>query len=156
MRENLIVTYSDERAQHDKKQRKKLIDKAVKYYESPSLVKASNKRGGKKYIKETGTCSFSLDASAIAKDEAFDRYYAIETNELNLEPKGIINAYGHLWKIEESFRIMKTTMEVRPIFHWTEKRIKGALRHMLFIFPFGKNLRTKTEREKYRFFSRAY
>jgi len=30
-----------------------------------------------------------------------------------------------LWKIEESFRIMKSTMEVRPIFHWTEKRIKG-------------------------------
>lgn len=66
-----------------------------------------------------------MDTGAITKDEAFDGYYAIETNELNLEPKEIINAYGHLWKIEESFRIMKTTMEVRPIFHWTESRIKG-------------------------------
>jgi len=125
IRENLIVTYSDERAEHDRKQRQKLIDKAVKYANSPSLVKASNKRGGKKYIKETGTCSFSVDACAIAKDEAFDGYYAIQTNELDLNPKDIINAYSHLWKVEESFRIMKTTMEVRPIFHWTENRIKG-------------------------------
>lgn len=30
-----------------------------------------------------------------------------------------------LWKIEETFRIMKTTLEVRPIYHWTERRIRG-------------------------------
>lgn len=37
----------------------------------------------------------------------------------------ILDAYHSLWKIEESFRIMKSTLEVRPIFHWTEDRIKG-------------------------------
>jgi len=36
-----------------------------------------------------------------------------------------LEAYHTLWKIEESFRIMKSTLEVRPIFHWTESRIKG-------------------------------
>jgi transposase len=40
-------------------------------------------------------------------------------------PETILDAYHTLWKIEESFRIMKSTLEVRPIFHWTEKRIKG-------------------------------
>lgn len=125
IKENLIVTYSDERAQMDKEKRQKLIDKAVKYADSPSLIKASNKRGGKKYISQIGSCSFSLDEESIAKDEAFDGYYAIQTNELDLEPSKVINAYSQLWKIEESFRIMKTTMEVRPIFHWSETRIKG-------------------------------
>jgi len=37
----------------------------------------------------------------------------------------VLGAYHTLWKIEESFRIMKSTLEVRPIFHWTEPRIKG-------------------------------
>ncbi|WP_460180412.1 IS1634 family transposase [Thermodesulfovibrio sp. TK110] len=37
----------------------------------------------------------------------------------------ILNYYHELWKIEESFRCMKSTLEVRPIFHWTERRIKG-------------------------------
>jgi transposase len=125
IKENLIVTYSEERANMDKKKRQKLIDKAIKYSDNPSLINVSNKRGGKKYIKTTGSCSFSLDEESISKDETFDGYYAIQTNELDLEPKEIISAYSHLWKIEESFRIMKTTMEVRPIFHWTESRIKG-------------------------------
>lgn len=74
IKENLIVDYSDERAQMDKKKRQKLIDKAAKYSNSPSLIKASNKKGGKKYIKETGSCSFSLDEESIARDEAFDGY----------------------------------------------------------------------------------
>ena len=151
IRENLIVTYSDERALHDKKLREKLIQKAIKYSDSPSLVKASNKRGGKKYIKETGSCSFSLDAKAIAKDEAFDGYYAIETNELNLEPKEIINAYSHLWKIEESFRIMKSTMEVRPIFHWTEKRIKGHFVICFLSFLLERTLELKLKEKNIEF-----
>lgn len=37
----------------------------------------------------------------------------------------VVEAYHSLRKIEESFRVMKSTLEVRPIFHWTEKRIKG-------------------------------
>ncbi len=151
IRENLIVTYSDERALHDKKLREKLINKAIKYSEIPSLVKASNKRGGKKYIKETGSCSFSLDAQAIAKDEAFDGYYAIETNELNLEPKEIINAYSHLWKIEESFRIMKSSMEVRPIFHWTEKRIKGHFVICFLSFLLERTLELKLKEKNIEF-----
>ena len=61
----------------------------------------------------------------IRKDERFDGYYAIETSERNLTPQDILEAYHHLWKIEESFRIMKTNLEVRPVFHWTEPRIKG-------------------------------
>ena len=36
-----------------------------------------------------------------------------------------IIGYHTLWKIEESFRIMKSTLEIRPVFHWTPKRIEG-------------------------------
>lgn len=43
----------------------------------------------------------------------------------------VMDVYHELWKIEESFRIMKSTLEVRPIFHWTERRIKG---HFLICF----------------------
>ena len=37
----------------------------------------------------------------------------------------IMDAYHTLWKIEESFRVMKSTLEVRPVFHWSKKRIEG-------------------------------
>ena len=122
---NLIVTYSDKRAKEGEKKREKLINKAKEYAEKPSLIKASNKRGGKKYIKGTGECSFCLDEEAILKDKIKGGYYAVETSDLDLSPKEIISNYGMLYKIEESFRIMKSTMEVIPVFHWTENRING-------------------------------
>lgn len=51
--------------------------------------------------------------------------------ELKIE-KDVLKAYQSLWKIEKSFRIMKSTLEVRSVFHWTEPRIKG---HFVICFP---------------------
>lgn len=58
-------------------------------------------------------------------DEKWDGYYGIQTSQKDLSVETILDAHHTLWKIEESFKIMKSTLEVRPIFHWTEKRIKG-------------------------------
>jgi len=73
----------------------------------------------------------------------YDGYYAIETNDLELSPKEIISNYGMLWQIEESFRIMKSTMEVRPVFHWTEGRIKGHFMVWFLSFLLERNLEFK-------------
>ena len=123
--ENLVITYSLKRAQKDKADRERLIKKAKSLLQNKSSITASNRRGGKKYLRSSREVSWVLDEEAIRKDEMFDGYYAIQTSERNLTPKDILEAYHNLWKIEESFRIMKTTLSVRPVFHWTEPRIKG-------------------------------
>ncbi|MCB4205598.1 IS1634 family transposase [Deferribacterales bacterium Es71-Z0220] len=126
--EKLIVTYSSKRSKKDKADRQRLIDKANHLLENESLIKSSFKRGGKKFLKEESSNKekcYKLDEAAIEKDERFDGYYGIQTSETNLSEIDVIDAYHNLWKIEESFRIMKSKLEVRPIFHWTEKRIKG-------------------------------
>jgi len=69
--------------------------------------------------------NWELDTDAISKDDMFDGYYAIEVSRTDMDVEDILSAYHNLWKIEESFRIMKGTLEVRPVFHLTEKRIKG-------------------------------
>jgi len=96
--------------------------------EHPDKINASNKRGGKKYIaqvKPNGQAEWKLAVDRIKSDEAFDGYYGIQTSETEMAATDVIDAYHSLWKIEESFRVMKSTMEVRPIFHWTPKRIEG-------------------------------
>lgn len=124
--EKLVITYSPKRAAKDRADRQRLIDKAHRLLEQPSSIKASNKRGGKRFIKHISeNDQYFLDEKAIANDERFDGYYAIQTSLHDLTPEAVLDAYHTLWKIEESFRIMKSTLEVRPIFHWTEKRIKG-------------------------------
>ncbi|MGI6286752.1 IS1634 family transposase, partial [Neomoorella humiferrea] len=124
--EKLIVTYSSRRAEKDRADRERLIEKAQTLLESKAKIQASNKRGGKKYLKEidcTGT--WILDKEAIERDQQFDGYYGIQTSEKEMSAKDILDAYHNLWRVEESFRVMKSTLEVRPVFHWTERRIKG-------------------------------
>jgi transposase len=123
--EKLIVTYSDKRARKDKSDRERLIEKANHLLEDKTKIRSSNKRNGKKYLQETTKTDYKLDVAAIERDEKWDGYYGIQTSEKFLSVEKILSAHRTLYKIEESFRIMKSTLEVRPIFHWTENRVKG-------------------------------
>jgi len=126
--ENLIITYSAKRARKDQKDRERLIEKAKALLDNPSKIDALNKRGGKKYIDKTEPekpTTWKLAVEKIEQDSQFDGFYGIQTSEKNMTATEITDAYHTLWKIEESFRIMKSTMETRPVFHWTPKRIQG-------------------------------
>ena len=144
--EELIITYSSQRAQKDRADRERLIKKARKLLENKSSIISSNKRGGKKYLKSSKDIHWVLDEEAIKKDEMFDGYYGIQTSEKKLKPQDILAAYHHLWKIEESFRLMKTTLEVRPVFHWTEPRIKGHFVICFLAFLLERTLESKLKR----------
>ena len=47
------------------------------------------------------------------------------TNNLSLSTKEVGKIYGGLWKIEESFRIMKTDLKARPVYVWNDAHIRG-------------------------------
>jgi len=123
--EQLIITYCAKRAKKDRADRQRLIRKARLLLGNKGMIKSSIKRGGKRYVKETGNVDWVLDEEAILRDESFDGYYALQTSAESLSPREVLTIYSDLWKIEESFRVMKSTLEVRPVFHWTEPRIKG-------------------------------
>jgi len=123
--EQLIITYCAKRAKKDQADRQRLIRKAKLLLANKGKIRSSGRRGGKRYVKETGNVDWTLDEEAITRDESFDGYYALQTSTENLSPREVLNIYSDLWKIEESFRVMKSTLEVRPVFHWTEPRIKG-------------------------------
>jgi transposase len=144
--EELIITYSPRRAEKDRADRERLLKKARKLLENKSSIISSNKRGGKKYLKSSKDIHWVLDEEAIKKDEMFDGYYGIQTSEKKLKPQDILAAYHHLWKIEESFRLMKTTLEVRPVFHWTEPRIKGHFVICFLAFLLERTLESKLKK----------
>ncbi|MCK5768681.1 MAG: hypothetical protein KAH35_09980 [Candidatus Atribacteria bacterium] len=85
--ENLIITYSPQRAQKDRADRERLIKKARTLLNNKSYITANNKRGGKKYLKGSKDINWTLDDEAIKKDEIFDGYYGIQTSEKNLTEK---------------------------------------------------------------------
>ena len=60
-----------------------------------------------------------------------------------MSSEDILSAYHNLWKIEQSFRIMKSSLEVQPIFVWTEKRIKGHFVICFLAFLLARHLEYK-------------
>ena len=57
-----------------------------------------------------------LDESKIDNEEKYDGYYAIVTSELHMTNSEIIDIYRGLWEIEESFKITKSDLALRPVY----------------------------------------
>ena len=84
-----------------------------------------------------------LDQRKICEDEKWDGFYGLQTSDPGLTPTAIMDAYKNLWKIEEIFRTLKSTLEMRPMFHWTPERIKGHLVACFLSFVFERTIELK-------------
>lgn len=60
----------------------------------------------------------------VAQDSKWNGWKGYITN-ININSKDIISQYNALWVMERSFRIIKGTLEMRPMFHFTERRIEA-------------------------------
>ena len=126
IQDNLLLGYSEKRAKKDKADRQRLLEKADRLLNNPSIMKQELKKGGKKFIKVTkGNLDIELDVKQIEEAEKMDGFFAIEYSQKELTGREVREIYGSLWKIEDSFRVLKTNLEARPIFVWSEKRIRA-------------------------------
>lgn len=130
----LIVSYKKSRAKRDAEQRKQIIDKISKALGADkSTKKLITNQGVKKYTK-TESSKTILDETKIAEDLTWDGLHGVITNIENASHATIFSRYARLWKIEESFRLNKHTLSMRPIFHFKPERIHAhiAICYMAF------------------------
>lgn len=124
--DSLIISYSSKRAEKDAKDRRRLIKKAQKLVDNPSMFKAELKKGGKSFVvADIDGSSLKLDAAKIAEQSLYDGYYGILSSDPAVSPEEAVSIHHGLWKIEESFRIMKSGLKSRPCFVWTPEHIQG-------------------------------
>ena len=142
LKEKVVCFWSKDYDDREKHKREKLEERINAYLESPSKFKSSNSYGIKKYLKlqnidkKTGEIKniepfVKFDEEKYQRDLSLDGYYTIVTSELELSNEDIIKKYRGLWKIEESFRVLKTDLSGRPVYVRTEDHIQG---HFLVCF----------------------
>lgn len=134
--ERLIVSWSSKRARKDACDREKLIEKAQEVVDGISKLK---KPGKAKYLKIKEEIR-DLDGERILADERWDGYYGILSSNQTMTSKEIYSAYRQLWRIEDCFRVLKSHLKIRPIFHWNPKRIEGHLTLCFLTFVFERHL----------------
>lgn len=124
---SLIISYSVQRAKKDKHNRDKALVKLRKNISSGKLTKESiNNRGYNKFLSIENEVRVSLDEEKIKSESAWDGLKGYATNS-NLSASKVIDQYKELWKIETAFRISKTDLRIRPIYHRKRERIESHL-----------------------------
>lgn len=124
----LIVTYSSKRALKDKYDREKAIEKAKKKLSNSQSTKSHISNSGyKRFLDIKGDSNIELNEEKIKEAECWDGLHGIVSNIKDATAKELLSHYKGLWQVEETFRISKHDMKMRPIFHWTERRIKAHI-----------------------------
>lgn len=139
----LTCSWSAKRAAKDRADRSRLIERAEDMIVNKSYTST---RGARKFLNVSIEDKVTLKKDKIAEDAKWDGIYAIESSANNLSAEQVSAAYHQLWVIEESFRILKSHFETRPMFHWTPERIIGhlTLSYIAFCFEREIELRLKS------------
>lgn len=123
----LIVSYKTDRAHRDAYQREQVVNKLKKRIgEKGNTQKLITNQGVKKYTRTDKSITM-LDHEKIDRDSAWDGLHGVITNIADKDASIILARYARLWKIEESFRINKHTLSMRPIYHFKPERIKAHI-----------------------------
>jgi transposase len=121
----LIVGYAENRAKKDAFNREKGIRRLEEEYKSGSITADKiNKRGYNKFLELSDKVTVNINYEKVKADARWDGLKGYITNTLLPENK-IYEEYSGLWQVERAFRITKGTIEIRPMFHFTAKRIKA-------------------------------
>jgi len=125
--EKRLVTYNPDLAAKKRYEINRMVEKARML--TLSQAKKSDFGETGKYVNFTdgqgGKAKVDINQAAIDKDLTLAGYNLIVTSETKMKDEDIYNTYRNLWRIEESFRIMKSDLDARPVFVQKESSIKG-------------------------------
>jgi transposase len=123
----LIVNYKQARADKDAHNRKKGLESLEKKVKSGILGKTHiNNKGYNKYLKLEGKATIKVDYEKYNDDSKWDGLKGYVTNT-GLTKELIVEKYNQLWQIEKAFRISKSDLQIRPVYHYLKKRIEAHI-----------------------------
>ena len=125
--ERIIVSYSEKRAKKDAYNRDRGIARLREAYKSGHITKQQvNRRGYNKFLEISKDIDVTISEEKIADDRKWDGLKGYITNT-DIDAGQVIAQYHGLWVVERAFRISKGTLEMRPMFHFTERRIEAHI-----------------------------
>ena len=126
--QQLITSHSLKRAAKDKKDRQAAIDRLQKKLtQTKNPFSLLGNAGYKKYLIASGKAIVTLNKKKIEEEARWDGIKGVITNITDRPSEEILRQYKNLWQIESCFRVHKTDLKIRPIFHWTPKRIRAHI-----------------------------
>ena len=144
----LIVSYSAKRAGKDFHNRSKGLLRLEKRVKSGKLTKSSiNNRGYNKYLQLSGEIDIEIDYQKFEQDAKWDGLKGYTTNT-KLPDESVLENYKNLFHIERAFRMSKTDLRIRPIYHRLRHRIEAHICIAFTAYAIYKELERVLNEEK--------
>ncbi|MEZ4744223.1 MAG: IS1634 family transposase [Bdellovibrionota bacterium] len=138
--QRIIVYYNAERAEKDKLKRNEVLDRIKDKLKNASIKSIVSNKDYKKYLKIEGETP-TLDQQKINADSVFDGVFVLTTNT-SITPSKAVETYRSLWQCEAGFRTLKSELDLQPLFHRKERRIRSHV-FICFLALIAKNLLLK-------------
>lgn len=122
--DTLVAFHSSKRARKDERDRQKDIERIEKYINSTAKSQLTS-RLKKSYVTVSKASKIEIDLDKLNHEKRFDGFFGIQTNLEKINPKELLSTYRGLWQVEQTFRIAKSNLEIRPVFHYNTKRIRA-------------------------------
>jgi len=133
--ERFVICFNPEAAERDAKIRERLIAQLTALIEGTDTLNAtkraelrgviSTKPGLNRYLRTTPGGLLRIDAARIKTEENLDGKYLLRTSDPKMSAEDIALGYKQLLEVERGWRDMKQVIDLRPVFHRKEQRIRA-------------------------------
>jgi Transposase DDE domain len=135
MRDRFVICHNPEEAKRDKQVREQLLAQIQDQITDTDRLPAaerhklygqlSAKRGYKRFLRQTKTGKLRIDRAAVTAEAHLDGKFLLRTSDPTLTAEDVALGYKQLLEIERAWRDMKTTLDLRPVHHRKEDRIRA-------------------------------
>ena len=141
----LVVGWSEKRAKKNAADRQRLINRLMKKVEKGCIAIKNliPNYGTKKYIQIEKGLKVRVNEDKIKMDARWDGFHGIITNIKGERAQALLKRYRGLWRIEEAFRANKSSLRMRPIYHWTSRRIKAHVAICFLAYSLSYTLKSR-------------
>ena len=143
-----LVCYNPERAEQEAQIRDRRLDRTTRALEdlrrqvaegrlvdhdkivaaaSAILATSRTRRCFDVHFAGDGQFEFALRQDALAQAQSLEGYYFLQTDAAELDASDMLSAYKTLQQVEHAFRELKDTIELRPIYHYADDRVRGHI-----------------------------
>ncbi len=119
-----IVCLNEQESKRQKHERGEILKALEEKLKGGAKTLIANK-GYRKYLKAKGE-GFEIDRQKAEAEAVYDGKWVIVTNT-KLSPDSSALSYKRLWEVERAFRDLKNVLDIRPIYHWVERRVRGHI-----------------------------
>lgn len=125
-----IVCFNPEEAVYDRQSREQMLRKLDAKLKAGGIKSLVGNTGYRRFLNVSGS-EIAINQETISAEERYDGKYVLKTNNNALTPEEIALAYKDLWMVERAFRELKSGLDLRPIYHWKDSRVRG---HVMICF----------------------